>query len=193
MKAVFDVVLGVDVDYALSTDEGRQVMIKMLQMETKLEVNDDNLNDVFINYLNEKIIRSLPKGFIVYHSHGVYRNSEKEVDTPIKSISSSIDEDDEVKSQQENAEDSDYNNFNLSGVFEDLENNIDILIENDTNTNVQNIELNEKLMAYISEYEPQFLERMDVLELSQDSDQDSIAYIINVIVDGKVDKIIGGF
>lgn len=190
MKAVFNVVLGVDVDYALSIDEGRQVMIKMLQMETKLEVNDDNLNEIFINYLNEKIIRSLPKGFIVYHSHGVYRNSEQEIDIPIKSISNSIDE---VKSQQENAEDSDYNSFNLSGVFEDLENNIDILIENDTNTNVQNIELNEKLMAYISEYEPQFLERMDVLELSQDSDQDSIAYIINVIVDGKVDKIVGGF
>ena len=193
LKAVFNVVLGVDVDYALSTDEGRQVMIKMLQMETKLEVNDDNLNEVFINYLNEKIIKSLPKGFIVYHSHGVYRNSEQEIGIPIKSISNNIDEDVEVKSPQENAEDSDYNSLNLSEVFEDLENNIDILIENDTNTNVQNIELNEKLMAYISEYEPQFLERMDVLELSQDSDQDSIAYIINVIVDGKVDKIVGGF
>lgn len=48
-------------------------------------------------------------------------------------------------------------------------------------------------MDYVKEHKPQLFDGTDVLELSQDLDQDSIAYIINVIIDGQADQIIGGF
>lgn len=196
MKAILTMTLGMDVDFALSTDEARQAMIKMLQMETRQEVNDDNLNEVFINYLNDKVLVSLPYGFTVYNSHGGYDNA-----TEWKQ--SSIDESDTVEETendiltQKDTENSDDNGIDLSETVESLEENINDLLVNvkDSNTDfeIKNIEVNSKLMDYVKEHKPQLFDGTDVLELSQDSDQDSIAYIINVIVDGKVDKIVGGF
>lgn len=198
MKAILTMTLGIDVDFALSTDEARQAMIKMLQMETRQEVNDDNLNVVFINYLNDKVIKSLPYGFTIYNSHGSYDNT----DAP-EWTQSPIDESDTVEETesdiptQKDTEYSEDNGIDLSETVESLEENINDLLVNvkDSNTDfeIKNIEVNKKLMDYVKEHKPQLFDGTDVLELSQDSDQDSIAYIINVVVDGQVDKIIGGF
>lgn len=198
MKAILTMTLGMDVDFALSTDEARQAMIKMLQMETRQEVNDDNLNEAFINYLNDKVLVSLPYGFTVYNSHGGYDNT----DTP-EWKQSPIDEADTVEETesdiptQKDTENSDDNSIDLSETVESLEENINDLLVNvkDSNTDfeIKNIEVNKKLMDYVKEHKPQLFDGTDVLELSQDSDQDSIAYIINVVVDGQVDKILGGF
>lgn len=198
MKAILTMTLGMDVDFALSTDEARQAMIKMLQMETRQEVNDDNLNEVFINYLNDKVLVSLPYGFTVYNSHGGYDNT----DTP-EWKQNPIDESDTVEEiesdipTQKDTEYSEDNGIDLSETVESLEENINDLLVNvkDSNTDfeIKSIEVNKKLMDYVKEHKPQLFDGTDVLELSQDSDQDSIAYIINVVVDGQVDKILGGF
>lgn len=190
--------LGMDADFALSTDGARQAMIKMLQMETRREVNDDNLNEVFINYLNDKVLASLPYGFTVYNSHGGYDNTA----TP-EWKQNPIDESDTVEETesdiptQKDTENSDDSSIDLSETVESLEENINDLLVNvkDSNTDfeIKNIEVNKKLMDYVKEHKPQLFDGTDVLELSQDSDQDSIAYIINVVVDGQVDKILGGF
>lgn len=187
---------GMDVDFALSTYETRQAMIKMLQMEFRKEVNDDNLNELFINYLHEKVLSSLPYGFTVYNSHGSYDNT-----TEWKQIK--IDEPDTVEETendiqtQKYTEDSDDNGIDLSETVDSLEENINDLFKDAEDFNIEfelrSIELNSKLLAYIKEHKPQLLDGTDVVELSQDSDQDSIAYIINVVVDGQVDKIVGGF
>lgn len=189
---------GMDVDFALSTDEARQAMIKMLQMEFRKEVNDDNLNELFINYLHEKVLSSLPYGFTVYNSHGSYDNTNPEEEqNQISEIDDVVEETESDIQTQKYTEDSDDNGIDLSETIDSLEENINDLLVNvkDSNTDfeIKNIEVNSKLMDYVKEHKPQLFDGTDVLELSQDLDQDSIAYIINVIVDGKVDKIVGGF
>lgn len=193
MKAIFTITLGMDVDFALSTDEARQAMIKMLQMETRQAVNDDNLNEVFINYLHERIVESLPYGSIVYSSQGVYKNDNQELRQSIVG-----DTEYAVKETEYYAETKeDIESNELSETVDSLEENIDDLFRDaeDLNTEfeLKSIELNSELLAYIKEHKPQLLDWTDVVELSQDSDQDSIAYIINVVVNGQVDKIVGGF
>lgn len=196
MKAILTMTLGMDVDFALSTDEARQAMVKMLQMETRREVNDDNLNEVFINYLNDKVLASLPYGFTVYNSHGGYDNTTEWKQNPIDE-SDTVEETESDIPTQKDTENSDDNGIDLSETVESLEENINDLLINvkDSNTDfeIKNIEVNKKLMDYVKEHKPQLFDGTDVLELSQDSDQDSIAYIINVVVDGQVDKILGGF
>lgn len=188
--------LGMDVDFALSTDEARQAMIKMLQMETRQEVNDDNLNEVFINYLNDKVLVSLPYGFTVYNSHGGYDNTTEWKQSPIDE-SDTVEETENDIPTQKDTENSDDTGIDLSETVESLEENINDLLVNvkhsNTDFEIKNIEVNSKLMDYVKKHKPQLFDGTDVLELSQDIDQDSIAYIINVIVDGKVDKIVGGF
>lgn len=193
MKAIFTITLGMDVDFALSTDEARQAMIKMLQMETRQAVNDDNLNEVFINYLHERIVESLPYGSIVYSSQGVYKNDNQElrqsivddVEYAVKETGYYVETKEDIESNE------------LSEAVDSLEENINDLFNDaeDLNTEfeLKSIELNSELLAYIKEHKPQLLDWTDVVELSQDSDQDSIAYIINVVVNGQVDKIVGGF
>lgn len=196
MRAILTMTLGMDVDFALSTDEARQAMIKMLQMEFRKEVNDDNLNEVFINYLNDKVLVSLPYGFTVYSSHGGYDNTTEWKQSAIDE-SDTVEETENDIQTQKYPENSDGNGIDLSETIDSLEENINDLLVNvkDSNTDfeIKNIVVNSKLMDYVKEHKPQLFDGTDVLELSQDSDQDSIAYIINVIVDGKVDKIVGGF
>ena len=193
MKAIFTMALGMDVDFALATDDARQAMIKMLQMETGQEVNDDNLNEVFINYLYNKIVKSLPYGSIVYSSQGVYKNDNPELRQGIVD-----DTEYDVKETEYYAETKeDIESNELSETVDSLEENINDLFKDVKDLNIEfelkSIELNSKLLAYIKEHKSQLLDGIDVVELSQDSDQDSIAYIINVVVDGQVDKIVGGF
>lgn len=140
MKAILTMTLGMDVDFALSTDEARQAMIKMLQMETRREVNDDNLNVVFINYLNDKVIKSLPYGFTIYSSHGGYDNT----DAPEwkQSPDDELDTVEETESDiptQKYTENSDDNSIDLSEVVESLEENINDLLVNvkDSNTDFE--------------------------------------------------------
>lgn len=198
MKAILTMTLGMDVDFALSTDEARQAMIKMLQMEFRKEVNDDNLNELFINYLHEKILSSLPYGFTVYNSHGSYDNTNPEEEqNQIGEIEDVSEETENDIQTQKYTEDSEDNGIDLSETIDSLEENVNDLFKDAEDFNIEfelrNIELNRKLLAYIKEHKPQLLDGTDVVELSQDSDQDSIAYIINVVVDGQVDKIVGGF
>lgn len=196
MKAILTMTLGMDVDFALSTDEARQAMIKMLQMETRQEVNDGNLNEVFINYLNDKVLVSLPYGFTVYSSHGGYDNTTEWKHNPIDE-SDTVEETESDIPTQKDTEYSEDNGIDLSETVESLEENINDLLVNakgsNTDFEIKNIEVNKKLMDYVKEHKPQLFDGTDVLELSQDLDQDSIAYIINVVVDGQVDKILGGF
>lgn len=196
MKAILTMTLGMDVDFALSTDEARQAMIKMLQMETRREVNDDNLNEVFINYLNDKVMKSLPYGFIIYNSHGGYDNTAEWKQSPIDELDTVEETENDIQTQKD-TEYSEDNGIDLSETVESLEENINDLLANvkDSNTDfeIKNIEVNKKLMDYVKEHKPQLFDGTDVLELSQDLDQDSIAYIINVIIDGQDDQIIGGF
>lgn len=198
LKAILTMTLGMDVDFALSTDEARQAMIKMLQMEFRKEVNDDNLNELFINYLHEKILSSLPYGFTVYNSHGSYDNTNPEEEqNQISEIEDVAEETESDIQTQKYTEDSDDNGIDLSETVDSLEENVNDLFKDAEDFNIEfelrSIELNSKLLAYIKEHKPQLLDGTDVVELSQDSDQDSIAYIINVVVNGQVDKIVGGF
>lgn len=197
MKAILTMTLGMDVDFALSTDKARQAMVKMLQMETRQEVNDGNLNEFFISYLNDKVMKSLPYGFTVYNSHGVYDNTNQELkQNPIDEPDTVEETENDIPTQKD-TEYSEDNGIDLSETVESLEENINDLLVNvkDSNTDfeIKNIEVNKKLMDYVKEHKPQLFDGTDVLELSQNSDQDSIAYIINVIIDGQSDQIIGGF
>lgn len=197
MKAILTVTLGMDVDFALSTDDARQAMIKMLQMEIRREVNDDNLNDLFIEYLNDKVIRSLPYGFTIYNSHGVYDITKPELKQNPDDELDTVEETESDIPTQKDTENSGDNGIDLSETVESLEENINDLLVNvkDANTDfeLKSIKVNSKLMDYVKEHKPQLFDGTDVLELSQDLDQDSIAYIINVIIDGQADQIIGGF